>query len=132
MNLVDGEAVRLQPRGDGSQIRVGRTVKAAELARRKPLVKGGISRRVRGLDELPQRRLLLRGAGQQKQHPSGGQGIFDRSLIDAGLNHGVEIAVKRDTRSVIDRALNPRRDLRRGSRGGGIAGCGPGGRGGET
>ena len=127
MNLIDGEAVRLQPRGNGGHIRGGRPVETAKLRRREPLVKGGIAGGVRGLDEIPESRLLRRGAGQQEQHPPGGHGVFNGSLIDASLDYHVHVTVKDDARAIIDRALNPRSGLQ-----GGIARRGPDGCGGET
>ena len=87
VHLVDGQPMRLQPRGHGGHIRVRRPVKAAKLRRLEPLVIGGIARRVCCLDKITQRRLLRRRALQQQQHPSGGQGVFHRSLVDCGLRH---------------------------------------------
>ena len=83
---------------------------------------------MRGLNEICERRLLLRGVLQQEQHPAGGQGTLDRAQVSCGLGQArlgcpgltnrspdqrVNVAVKSYAHGVIGGALNARRGLLR-------------------
>jgi len=102
IDYVDREALRLKPSSDGVQVLLRYSVLLAELLCGDPLVEIGGARRVKFVDELFHRLLLLGGAVQQEQHVLHREVAGDGAAIIFKYGFRAGVAVKRDALFVVD------------------------------
>ena len=67
VEVVDGEAVGLEPSAEGFEVRVGGAVEAAEVIGLEPVMEVGVAGGVGGSDEVVERGFLLGGAAEDEE-----------------------------------------------------------------
>ena len=108
INLVDAEAMRFEPVGDGLDIFLRHAEPLAKFLGRKPMMEIRRLAVVERVDKLINRSFLPGRTLQQQEHVIDVEGVGDRAAIEGGVRLRARIARQRYPLVLVNLLRNPR------------------------